>query len=146
MVDEYISVTQDVREMVGNIVPARFPDAEIVEEQKAAYSYMATILNKFDWEVSDPEYRALQKLEAQIAKCYIQEHYGGPAYQQSVNEQMKLIKQSLLEIKDNMVEPSAQEGDTITRTEYKSWVLNPEIPYESKLDQSLRADSVGTLD
>ena len=61
MVDEYISVTQDVREMVGNIVPARFPNDEIVEEQKAAYSYMATILNKFDWDSTDPEFRALQK-------------------------------------------------------------------------------------
>jgi len=45
-----------------------------------------------------------------------------------------------------MVTVSPDEGETITRTDYKSWVLNPDIPYESKLDQSLRADSVGTLD
>ncbi len=145
MVD-YLSVTQDVREMVGNIIPARFPDTEIQEEQRAAYSYIGTITHKFDWDLSDPEGYAIQKLEAQIAKCYIQEHFGGPAYSQQVNEQMKLIKQSLLEIKDNMTEETEDEGDTITRTDYKSWNLNHDFPYESKLDQSLRADSVGTLD
>lgn len=145
MVD-YLSVTQDVREMAGSILPARFPDAEIQEEQRAAYSYISTITHKFDWDSGDPEYYALQKIEAQVAKCFIQEHFGGPSYQQVVNEQMKLLKASLLEIKDNMTEATPDEGDTITRTDYKSWVLNPDIPYESKLDQSLRADSVGTLD
>lgn len=145
MVD-YLSNTTDVREMVGNITTVRFSDTEIQEEQRAAYSYIGTITHKFDWDLSDPEGYAIQKLEAQIAKCYIQEHFGGPAYQQQVNEQMKLIKQSLLEIKDNMTEATEDEGDTITRTDYKSWNNNPDIPYESKLDQSLRADVVGTLD
>lgn len=145
MVD-YLSNTTDVRELAGSVIPAQFPDTEIQEEQRAAYGYIGTITHKFDWDSGDPEFYALQKIEAQLAKCYIQEHYGGPSYQPIVNEQMKLIKQSLLEIKDNMTEATEDEGDTITRTDYKSWNLNPDIPYESKLDQSLRSDVIGTLD
>ncbi len=145
MVD-YISVTQDIRELVGSVVPAQFPDAEIIEEQTAAYSYIGTYLHKFDWDTSDPEFHSIQKLEAQLAKCYIQEHYGGPNYAGVIDAQMSKIMKSLDQIKDNMVEATDDEGDTLTRTDYKSWVLNPDIPYTSKLDQSLRSDSVGTFD
>ena len=145
MVD-YISVTQDVRELAGSVVDAQFPDTEIQEEQKAAYNYIAIYIHKYDWSSTDAEYLAIQKLEAQLAKCFILEHYGGPQYAQMIDAQMNKINKALDAIKDNMVTVSPDEGDTITRTDYRSWVLNPEYPYESKLDQSLRSDSVGTLD
>lgn len=145
MVD-YLSITQDVRELAGSILPARFPDAEIQEEQKAAFNYICIYTRKYDWDMTYPEALALQKLEAQLAKCFIQEHFGGPSYADVIDKQMTKINIALDAIKDNMKTVSPDEGDTITRTEYKSWVLNPEIPYESKLDQSLRADSIGTLD
>jgi len=145
MVD-YISNTTDVRELAGSVVPAQFPDDEIKEEQKAAYNYISIYTHKYDWDEDDAEFLAIQKLEAQLAKCFILEHYGGPAYAQMIDAQMNKINKALDAIKDNMVTVSPDEGETITRTDYKSWVLNPDIPYESKLDQSLRADSVGTLD
>jgi hypothetical protein len=145
MVD-YISVTQDVRELAGSVVPSEFPDTEIQEEQKAAYNYISIYTHKYDWDTDDPEFLAIQKLEAQLAKCFILEHYGGPGYAQIIDAQMNKINKALDAIKDNMITVSPDEGETITRTDYKSWVLNPDIPYESKLDQSLRADSVGTLD
>ena len=145
MVD-YVSVTQDVRELAGSVVDAQFPDSEIQEEQKAAYNYIAIYTHKYDWDTDDAEFLAIQKLEAQLAKCFILEHYGGPGYAQIIDAQMNKINKALDAIKDNMVTVSPDEGETITRTDYKSWVLNPDIPYESKLDQSLRADSVGTLD
>ena len=147
MVD-YISVTQDVRELAGSIIAdtSQFPDTEIQEEQRAAYNYIAIYTHKSDWSSSDPEFYILQKLEAQIAKCFIQEHYGGPSYSQIIDAQMEKINKALDNIKDNMETVTEDEGDTITRTDYKSWINNPDIPYESKLDQSLRADSVGTLD
>ena len=147
MVD-YISVTQDVRELAGSVIAdaSQFSDPEIQEEQRAAFNYICIYTHKFDWSTSDPEFYALQKLEAQIAKCFIQEHYGGPSYSQIIDAQMEKINKALDAIKDNMVTVTEDEEETITRTDYKSWVLNPDIPYESKLDQSLRADSVGTLD
>ena len=145
MVD-YLSVTQDVRELAGSILPARFPDTEIQEEQKAAYNYIAIYTHKYDWDMDDPEALALQKLEAQLAKCFIQEHFGGPSYSQMIDAQMTKINKALDAIKDNMVTTTEDQEESVTRTDYKSWVLNPDIPYESKLDQSLRADSVGTLD
>ena len=145
MVD-YLSVTQDVRELAGSILPARYPDAEIIEEQKAAYNYICIYTRKYDWDLDDPEGLALQKLEAQLAKCFIQEHFGGPSYADVIDRQMTKINIALDAIKDNMTTVSPDEGETITRTDYKSWVLNPDIPYESKLDQSLRADTVGTFD
>jgi len=143
---DYLSVTQDVRELSGSILPARFPDSEIVEEQKAAYNYICIYTHKYDWDMDDIEALALQKLEAQLAKCFIQEHFGGPSYSQMIDAQMAKINKALDAIKDNMATVTPEEGETITRTDYKSWVLNPEIPYESKLDQSLRADTVGIYD
>jgi len=145
MVD-YLSNTTDVRELAGSILPARFPDSEIVEEQKAAFNYICIYTHKYDWDSDDAEYLALQKLEAQLAKCFIQEHFGGPSYSQVIDAQMNKINKALEAIKDNMTTVTEDDEASVTRTDYKSWVLNPDIPYESKLDQSLRADSVGTLD
>ena|SRR6187551_255323 len=143
---DYLSNTTDVRELAGSILPARFPDSEIVEEQKAAFNYICIYTHKYDWDSDDAEYLALQKLEAQLAKCFIQEHFGGPSYSQVIDAQMNKINKALEAIKDNMVTVTEDDEASVTRTDYKSWVLNPDIPYESKLDQSLRADSVGTLD
>jgi len=143
---DYLSNTTDVRELAGSILPARFPDSEIVEEQKAAFNYICIYTHKYDWDSDDAEYLALQKLEAQLAKCFIQEHFGGPSYSQVIDAQMNKINKALEAIKDNMTTVTEDDEASVTRTDYKSWVLNPDIPYESKLDQSLRADSVGTLD
>jgi len=143
---DYLSNTTDVRELAGSILPARLPDSEIVEEQKAAFNYICIYTHKYDWDSDDAEYLALQKLEAQLAKCFIQEHFGGPSYSQVIDAQMNKINKALEAIKDNMVTVTEDDEASVTRTDYKSWVLNPDIPYESKLDQSLRADSVGTLD
>ena len=145
MVD-YISNTDDVRELASSVLAPEFPDAEIQEEQRAAYITISTYTHKFDWSVADPEFYAIQKLEAQLAKCFIFEHYGGPGYSQQNDMDQEKIFKKLDAIKDNMVTVTEDEEETITRTDYKSWVLNPDRPYESKLDQSLRADSVGTLD
>lgn len=145
MVD-YLSNTTDVRELAGSIIPARFPDTEIQEEQKTAYNYICVFTHKYDWDMDDPEALALQKLEAQLTKCFIQEHFGGPSYSQIIDAQMTKINIALKEIKDNMTTVTDDDESSVTRTDYKSWNLNPDIPYESKLDQSLRADSVGTLD
>jgi len=143
---DYLSNTTDVRELAGSILPARFPDTEIQEEQKAAYNYIAIYTHKYDWDSDDPEFPALQKLEAQLAKCFIQEHFGGPSYSQMIDAQMAKINKALEAIKDNMATVTDDEEESVTRTDYKSWNNNPDIPYTSKLDPSLRADSVGILD
>ena len=145
MVD-YISNTQDVRELASSVGTYQWPDPEIQEEQRAAYIEIASYTHKFDWSTNDPEFYAIQKLEAQLAKCYIFEHYGGPKYAQQIDAEEKMIYMKLDAIKDNMQTVTEDEEESVTRTDYKSWILNTDIPYESKLDQSLRADDTGVLD
>jgi len=136
----YISDTDDVRELSGSVIAAQFPDDEIIEEQVAAYSDVCIFTHKFDWDTGDPEFYSIQKSEAQLAKAYIMEHYGGPTYNNVVKETRMDVYQKLEEIKDNMVTVSEDEGETITSTDYKSPNLNPDAQWSSKLDQSLRSD------
>ncbi len=143
---DYISNTQDLRELSGSVIPKQFPDAEIQEEQVAAYSDVCIFTHKFDWSVTDAEFYSIQKAEAQLAKAYIMEHYGGPTYNNVVKETRYDVYKKLEEIKDNMVTVTGDEGDTITVTDYKSPNLNPDAQWSSKLDQSLRSDSVGTFE
>ena len=143
---DYISNTTDVRELSGSVIPKQFPDDEIIEEQVAAYSDVCIFTHKFDWSSTDPEFYSIQKAEAQLAKAYIMEHYGGPTYNNVVKETRYDVYKKLEEIKDNMVTVSEDEGDTITRTDYQSPNLNPDVNWSSKLDQSLRSDSVGTFE
>ena len=137
---DYTSVTADVRELSRSVLASDFPDAEIIEEQKAAYTYIAIFTHKFDWASTDPEYPAIQKLEAELAKAYILEHYGGPEYQNIIDSIKADVKMSLEILKDNMP-TETDEGDILERTDYKSWVLNPDLPFPSKLNSLLKADS-----
>ena len=135
---EYISNTTDVRELTRSVLATDFPDAEIIEEQKAAYNYISIYTHKFDWSPSDPEYYSIQKLEAQLAKCYILEHYGGSRFYEYVAAQKEMVNQALDKIVENLVSPTFEDEELITSTDYKSWILNPDVPYVSKLDPSLR--------
>ena len=137
MVD-YISNTQDVRELSRSVRATDFPDPEIQEEQKAAYNYICIYVHKFDWVPTDPEYPALQKLEAQLAKCYILEHFGGGRYNDYINVLKAQINLALDKIEANLVSPTIEDEELITSTEYKSWRLNPDFPYKSKLNPTLR--------
>jgi hypothetical protein len=137
---DYISNTTDVRELSGSVISAQFPDDEIIEEQVAAYSDVCIFTHKFDWDADDPEFYSIQKAEAQLAKAYIMEHYGGPTYNNVVKETRFDVYKKLEEIKDNMITVSDDEGETITRTDYNSPNLNPDAVWSSKLEQSLRSD------
>ena len=137
MVD-YISNTQDVRELARSVRATEFPDPEIIEEQKAAYNYICVYTHKFDWVPTDPEYPAIQKLEAQLAKCYIIEHYTGGKYSEYLEVQKAYINTMLDKINENLVSPTFEDEELITSTEYKSWNLNADTPYKSKLDPTLR--------
>jgi hypothetical protein len=78
MVD-FISDTNLVRRLARNVLVADFSDAQIQNEQKAAYSYIIIKTNKSDWDtlpVTDKRGPAIQKAEAQLAAKYILEHYG----------------------------------------------------------------------
>ncbi len=143
---DYLSNTQDVRELSGSVISAQFPDDEIIEEQVAAYSDVSIFTHKYDWDSNDPEYYSIQKAEAQLAKAYIMEHYGGPTYNNVVKETRYDVYKKLEEIKDNMVTVSEDEGETITRTDYQSPNLNPDAVWSSKLSQSLRSDSIGQFE
>lgn len=143
---EYTSITQDVRELASSVISVDFPNEEIIEEQKSAYNYIAVKTRKFDWTSVDPEYPSIQKLEARLAKCYIFDHYGGNRYREQVAYEEAKIDKALEDIKDNMSTVSPDEEDTLTRTDPKSWNLNAERPFQSKLNSSLRADTMGVND
>jgi len=151
MVD-YISVTQDVRELAGSVISAQFPDGEIVEEQEAAFGVIAVWTHKNDWDSDDYEFKALQKIEAQLAKAYIMEHYGGPTYNNIVQSTYDNIfgttakKGQLDKIIDNMETDIEDTDESVTRTDYQSPNLNPDAEWSSKLSPSLRSDIVGVFD
>jgi hypothetical protein len=149
---EYISVTQDVRELASSVISAQFPDGEIVEEQKAAYGVIAVWTHKNDWDNNDFEFVALQKIEAQLAKAYIMEHYGGPTYNNVVQSTYDNIfgttakKGQLDKIIENMQTTVDDTEESVTRTDYQSPNLNPDAEWSSKLSQSLRSDIIGNLE
>ena len=146
MVVEYTSNTTDVRELSSSVITTVFPNDEIIEEQKAAYNYIAIYTHKFDWSVLDKEFPSIQKLEAQLTKCYIFEHYGGSKYYEYVDREKAKIDKALDKIVDNMSSIDPEEEDRLTRTDLKSWNINQDNPYYSKLSRSLRADTMGVND
>ena len=143
---EYVSNTTDVRELASNAISADFPDGEIVEEQKAAYNHIAVLTHKFDWSSLDPEFPSVVKIEEQLAKCYIFEHYGSKANKEQAAYEKANLDKEIMAIKDNMAAVSPDEEGIITQTEYKSWNLNPDLPFQSKLSNALRADTQGVYD
>jgi hypothetical protein len=139
---DYISNTSDVRELARSVLVSEFPDDEIIEEQKSAYSDIAVFTHKFDWASTDQEYPSIQKAETQLASIYVLEHYVpveqreqvlGPIYQKVIDK--------LTWIKDNMP-TETDETDILERTESRSWNLNHDLPFPSKLSSILRADSM----
>ena len=141
---EYTSNTQDVRELARSVIAGVWTDAEIIEEQKAAFNYIAIGTHKFDWDSNDQEFPSIQKLEAQIAKCYILEHYGSK-YREQIDREMAKYDVTIANIKDNMSAVTGDEEGTLERTDLKSWNIGVE-GYQSKLNRSLRSDTMGVTD
>jgi len=137
MVD-YISNTDDVRELASSVIAPDFPNTEIEEEQRAAFNYICVYTHKFDWSQNDPEYAMIQKLETMLAACFILDHYGGQRFEYGVNQQMSNINMLLDKVNENLVSPTFEDEELITSTTYKSWILNADYPYKSKLDPRLR--------
>ena len=146
MVTEYTSNTTDVRELTSNVLAPDFPDNEIIKEQKMAYNHIAVLTHKFDWTVDDVEFPSVVKIEEQLTKCYIFEHYGGQKYREQVQYEKLQLDKDILAIKDNMTTIPTDEEEVITRTDSKSWNLNPDEPFTSKLSGALRADTMGVTD
>jgi len=143
---EYTSNTTDVRELSSSVISLDFPDGEIIEEQKAAFNHIAVLTHKFDWSSDDPEFPSIQKIEARLAKCYILDHYGGNRYREQVAYEETKLDKEIMDVKDNMGTTDPDEEDTLVRTDSKSWNLNPDRPFQSKLNLALRADVMGATD
>lgn len=144
MVD-YISTTQDVRELSRSVPISEWPDSEIIEEQKAAYNYISIYLHKSDWTSTDFEYPAVQKAETQLASVYIKEHYKTSSNYDKIEQEKMAIKEDLDNIKDNMESLPVDEDNILTRTDYQSWILNPDLSFISKLDGSLRSSTASDI-
>ncbi len=143
---EYTSNTTDVRELASSVITLDFPNDEVIEEQKAAFNHIAILTHKFDWSEEDDEYPSIQKIEARLAKCYIFDHYGGNRYREQVAYEEERLDKEIMAIKDNMNTVDVDEEDTLVRTDSKSWNLNADRPFQSKLNLALRADVMGATD
>src|SRR4029434_4411308 len=77
MVDPlFISDTAEVRRLARSAVTNDFTDAQIIIQQKAAYSDIIIQTHKSDWSILDNRFYKIQKIEQQLAAAYVLEYYG----------------------------------------------------------------------
>jgi hypothetical protein len=76
----FISETPEVRRLARSVVTPDFTDAQIVKQQKAAYSDIIIQTSKSNWFETGPEadnrFYKIQKIEQQLAAAYVLEYYG----------------------------------------------------------------------
>lgn len=139
---DYLADTSDAREIAGSVIPANWPNSEIQEEQASAYTDVKILTHKYDWSDADPEIMSIKKAELQLTRAYILEHRGGMKYFELIKSIRDEVYGKLAAIKDNMQTVTPDEGNTVGRTEFKSWNKNPALPFESKLNRGLRNTSL----
>ena len=73
---DFISDTTEVRRLARSVVTNDFTDAQIMLQQKAAFSGIKVDTHKDDWAVGDAGFYRIQKIEQQLAAAYVREYYG----------------------------------------------------------------------
>lgn len=129
---DYISVTQEVRELARSVVTVDFTDPEIIRYQYMRYSQIRTMTQNDNWVETDREFGALQLIETKLAASDIMEHYGTP---QDVALWQAIRESALMELKqtiDYMTTSTVDVSGTIIETPYKSWNLNPDAPIPTR--------------
>lgn len=129
---DYISLTQEVRELARSVVTVDFTNDEIIRYQYMRYSQIRTMTQNDNWLESDREFGALQLIETKLAASDIMEHYGTPqdvALWQAIRESaMMELKQTI----DYMTTSTVDVSGTIIETPHKSWNLNPDAPIPTR--------------
>ena len=126
---DFIADTELVRAQATNVIPDDFPNTSIQEFQYQAYSLIGAVLNKHDWQPTDEETGAIQRIEIDIADAYIRKHFKSDYDTQTQSDNtIKACMAELQVIKDNLDTATGAEELSIARTAHKSWNLNPDVP------------------
>jgi hypothetical protein len=131
----HFSDTTDVREEAQNILAIDFSDAEILEEQEAAYDVISIQIGEYD--ATHPKINAIKKAEIKLAACFVLGHFKQYGDQKitKCDEAQRLIDA----IKGGLTGAGADISDRFGTTTYQSWGAakseDPEqtevIPYSS---------------
>ena len=109
--------TTDVREEAGNILVVDFSDAEIVEEQEAAYDFISSAIGAYD--TSNSKIAALKKLEIKMAASFVLDHFS--QYKDKASEKLNQAMKLLETLKLGLTGESADIGDRFSTTAYASY-------------------------
>ena len=131
---DFISVTDEVRRLARNRIPEDFTDAEIQSYQYKVYSIIRTLTDKDDWDTLDREYGALQLIETSLAAEMIKKHFAITGDEAATADSNILSWYlSLEKIVNNMDTTTGAASGLILETDYKSWLLNTDVPPPNRL-------------
>jgi hypothetical protein len=140
MVDPlFISDTAEVRRLARSVVTADFTDAQIILQQKAAYSDIIIQTHKSDWSTLDNRFYKIQKIEQQLAAAYVLEYYGDGSLE-TLNMIAALRTEANASLKTTVESGSDVESDvaiSIVASDYESYPAslqdnpNTAMPYRS---------------
>lgn len=126
------SVTADVREEAGNVLPIDFPDVEIVKEQEAAYAFLSSVVGEYD--ATTQKIDAIRKLEQILAAYFIIRPYAP----EKATAMYDLFTKLLETVQSGMAGAAADFDFNYSFTDYQSWPAafneNPDTevrPYKS---------------
>jgi hypothetical protein len=109
--------TTDVREEAGNILAVDFSDAEIVEEQEAAYDFISSEIGAYD--DTHPKIAAIKKLEIKLAASFVMDHFS--QYKEKAKQKQDESYRLLETLKKGLVGGAADVGDFFATTTYQSY-------------------------
>lgn len=121
-----------VRIATGNLLPADYPDTEITKRINAAYGKIQLGVkrltsNPFSSGTAEAEYAT--QLELNLAAMWALKAYG-PEFLDKIKELREEVKEDLailIEGTAGIVEDDEEIEELIERTEFKSWIKNPDL-------------------
>lgn len=131
---DFISYTDEVRRLARNRIPEDFTDPEIQSYQYKVYSIIRTLTDKDDWADTDREFGALQLIETELAAEMIKKHFAITGDEAATADSNILSWYlSLEKIVNNMDTTTGAASGLILETDYKSWLLNTDVPPPNRL-------------
>jgi hypothetical protein len=131
----YQSATSDVREESGNILDIDFSDAEIQEEQQAAYDIISGEIGEYD--ETHPKINGIKKIEIKLAASFVLDHFN--QYKDAASKKAEQAHKLLEYMKKGLAGGAADISDYFAVTSYQSYSAaeseDPEqttiVPYSS---------------
>ena len=113
----YQSATSDVREEAGNILEIDFSDAEIQEEQQAAYDIISGEIGEYD--ETHPKINGIKKIEIKLAASFVLDHFN--QYKDASVKKSEQAHKLLEYMKKGLAGGAADISDYFATTSYQSY-------------------------